>query len=135
MMRNENWPRHLSAVIRASFGRPFSWGENDCCLFAADCCVAVCNVDPAEQYRGKYKTEAGAKRKLKELHGSLEAAWDAYFERIDVKQAGRGDVVLYDGAMGKTVGVLWAGDVWSITEDGAARVACEPKIAWRVDNG
>lgn len=135
MMRNENWPRHLSAVIKAATERPFSWGESDCCLFAADCCIAVCSVDPAEEYRGHYSTETGAKRALKARHGSLEAAWDAYFERIDVKLAQRGDVVAYDGEMGRSVGVVWAGEIWGMTPDGCSRIVCSPDMAWRVVNG
>ena len=133
MARHIDWQQRLSGVIRASFGRPFSWGDHDCCIFAADCCVAVCGTDPAEQYRGRYKTEAGAKRALKKTHGSLEAAWDACFERVDVGLAGRGDVVLYDGPLGRSVAVVWAGDCWSIEQSGAVRAQCEPLVAWRVE--
>ena len=55
----------LNETIKAALGRPFLWGEFDCCLFAADCTASVCGVDPAENYRGKYTTETGAKRQLK----------------------------------------------------------------------
>ncbi|KGS13641.1 prophage PSSB64-02, partial [Pseudomonas coronafaciens] len=29
--------------------------------------------------------------------------------------------------------VFWAGDYWATTDDGVARVVCEPLAAWRVE--
>ncbi len=82
MPRYRDWTTQLHHTIKAASERPFSWGEFDCCLFAADCCIAICGVDPAAEYRGRYTTEIGAKRVLRNTHGSLEAAWDASFERV-----------------------------------------------------
>ena len=132
-MRHRDWTTRLHDVIRAALGRPFSWGEFDCCLFAADCSSAICDVDPAALYRGKYKSESGAKRLLKKNHGSLEAAWDACFSRVALPFVQRGDVVLYDAPLGRSMAVFWAGDYWSTTDDGVARVECEPLAAWRVE--
>ncbi|WP_443096553.1 DUF6950 family protein, partial [Pseudomonas urethralis] len=61
-MRNRDWTTQLAHTIKAATDRPFEWGEFACCLFAADCAVAVCGTDPAEQYGGRYPTETGAKR-------------------------------------------------------------------------
>ncbi|WP_411101219.1 DUF6950 family protein [Streptomyces sp. x-45] len=132
-MRYRDWTMRLNETIKAAQGRPFLWGEFDCCLFAADCSAAICGVDPAADYRGKYKTEAGAKRQLKRKHGSLEAAWDACFQRVSLAFIQRGDVVLYDAPGGRSMAVFWAGDYWSATEDGAHRIECEPKAAWRIE--
>jgi hypothetical protein len=132
-MRHRDWTTRLNDTIKAAQERPFLWGEFDCCLFAADCSFAVCGVDPAEQYRGKYKTEAGAKRQLKKIHGSLEAAWDACFKRVALPFIQRGDVVLYDAPRGRSMAVFWAGDYWSTTDDGVSRVECVPLAAWRVE--
>lgn len=133
-MRHRDWTTRINEVIKAAQERPFSWGEFDCSLFAADCAVAVCGVDPAELYRGKYKTETGAKRLLKKNHGSLEAAWDACFKRIALSFIQRGDVVMYDAPGGRSVAVFWSGDYWSATEDGAHRIECEPMAAWRIES-
>jgi hypothetical protein len=132
-MRNRDWTTRLNDVIKAALGRPFSWGEFDCCLFAADCAVAVCGTDPAEQYRGKYKTETGAKRLLKKNHGSLEAAWDVCFARIQPAFIQRGDIALYDAPNGRAVAVFWANEYWSTTDDGVGRVDCKPLAVWRVE--
>ncbi|WP_199287793.1 DUF6950 family protein [Kushneria phosphatilytica] len=130
-----NWPQKLYDAIQAAHEAAFSWGENDCCTFAADCCIAVCGIDPAEKYRGHYTTEIGAKRKLTEIHGSLEKACDAYFERVPVTKAQRGDMVMFEGEIGNTMGVVWAGSVFSITQNGVRRVKATPELAWRVEDG
>ncbi len=133
-MRHRDWTTRLNAEIQAAQGRPFSWGEFDCCLFAADCCEAVCGVDPAAPYRGRYTTEVGAKRVLRNTHGSLEGGWDACFKRVPVSMAQRGDVVLFDSEHGRCVGVVWANAVFAVTEEGVHRVRAEPLICWRVEN-
>ncbi|NIF15624.1 hypothetical protein [Pantoea sp. Cy-639] len=132
-MRNRDWTTQLANTIKAATERPFSWGEFDCCLFAADCAVAVCKTDPAELYRGRYTTETGAKRLLKKVHGSLEAAWDTCFQRVNPAFIQRGDVAMYDGPNGRGVAVFWAGEFWSVAEDGVGRIACDPLVVWRVE--
>lgn len=132
-MRNRDWTTRLHDVIRAAHGRPFSWGEFDCCTFAADCAVALCSTDPAAAYRGKYSTQAGALRLLKKNHGGLEAAWDACFARVLPAYVQRGDVALYDGPNGRSVAVFWANEFWSVAEDGVVRIECTPLAAWRIE--
>ncbi|XUO88412.1 hypothetical protein RVM26_04750 [Halomonas sp. KM072] len=133
-MRHRDWTTRLHHEIQAASERPFSWGEFDCCTFAAACCIAICDVDPIEKYRGRYSTETGAKRVLKNTHGSLEALWDAYFERVPVAMRQRGDVVLFTSEFGRCVGVVWAGSIWAATNDGVSRVTADPEVCWRVDN-
>ncbi|MDH0749535.1 hypothetical protein N5D61_24730 [Pseudomonas sp. GD03842] len=132
-MRHRDWTTRLNEVIKAALERPFSWGDFDCCLFAADCAVAVCGVDPASAYRGKYKTEAGAKRLIKKNHGSLEAAWDACFSRVQPAFIQRGDIALYESPNGRGIAVFWANEYWSTTDNGVARVDCKPIAVWRVE--
>lgn len=132
-MRHPDWALQLSKTIKAASERPFSWGEFDCCTFAADCAVAVCGVDPAEAYRGKYKTERGAKKAIVKRHGSVEGVLDAYFSRINPAFIQRGDLVTYQGPNGLSVAVRWANEYWSACEGGVARVECTPQAAWRVE--
>ncbi|GED45276.1 hypothetical protein HME01_11280 [Vreelandella aquamarina] len=134
MPRYRDWTTQLHHVIQAASERPFSWGEFDCCLFTADCCIAICGIDPAEKYRGRYTTEIGAKRVLRNTHGSLEGAWDACFKRVPVAMRQRGDVVLFDSENGRCVGVVWANAIWAVTDDGVHRVRAEPLICWSVGN-
>lgn len=132
-MRYRDWTIRLNDTIRAVKASDFAWGTLDCCLFAADCAVAVCGTDPAEDYRGKYSTEIGAKRALVKRHGSLEAAWDACFERVPSAAAQRGDICMHEAPDGMAVAVRWAGAWWGMTESGVSRVHAEPLIVWRIE--
>lgn len=132
-MRKADWAKTLGNVISESRNKPFEWGVNDCCLFAADCCIAVCGIDPAEPYRGTYTTEIGAKRALSKGHGSLDSAFDACFARVDAAMAMRGDICMHDTPDGAAMAVRWGGSWWALTPDGAARIDAKPLIVWRVE--
>ncbi len=83
---------------------------------------------------GRYTTEIGAKRVLAKTHGSIEAALDALFVRVPIAMAQRGDALVFDGPNGITAGVMWAGQVWAMTEQGARPIPDQvPLIAWRVE--
>lgn len=132
-MRYRDWTQRLTAAIQAASARPFSWAEHSCCHFVGDCCLAVCGVDPAEDYRGRFTTERGAYRVLSRGHGSIAAVLDAYFERVSPSCTQRGDVVQFEGDTGETVGVIWAGAIWSAGPGGVGRVvSAVPHTAWRV---
>lgn len=133
-MRIADWPSTLFEHIDSARFQEFQWGVHDCCLFASDCCLAICGKDPAQSYRGKYTTEIGAKRALKQQHGSVEAAFDAMFERVNPALAQRGDVVLFEGEFGPTAGIQGQdGVVWSVGLNGLALVKPDVTIAWRVE--
>lgn len=133
-MRRPDWQRQLITTLEAARVRPFVWGELDCCLFVADCCVAVCGVDPAAAYRGRYTTAIGSQRVLTKEHGSIAAVLDAHFQRIAPELAQRGDPVVFDGPLGQTAGLMWAGQVWAMTELGARPVPdAVPLLAWRAE--
>lgn len=79
-------------------------GEHDCCLFAADCALAVCGIDIAEKVRGRYKTKSGAMRVLKSEFGDLESGLSSFFIEIEPDKATRGDIVMFHGDEGKLLG-------------------------------
>lgn len=132
-MKRTDWMKQLAAVIAAAQTQPFVWGTHDCCLFASDCAKAITGVDPAERYRGTYTTEIGAKRALTKHHGSIEAAFDACFKRIDPAFIQRGDLVLLDSEIGHAAGVVWGHGIWSVSPTGTGMVDANPIIAWRVE--
>lgn len=65
----ETWRPRFDALIQSRMSAPFSWGWNDCCLFAADAALAITGVDHAADVRGTYSTEREAMRVLKRLGG------------------------------------------------------------------
>ncbi|QBY42144.1 hypothetical protein QE197_02460 [Arsenophonus nasoniae] len=132
-MRHPDWATRLPDTLRAAMSRPFSWGEHDCCLFAADCVMAVCDFDPCSEIRGRYRSKAGALRVLKNKFGSLQQGVSRFFNTIPVEQARRGYVVMFEGDEGLTLGVLWANKIWAVTDIGARPVDKIPVRAWRVE--
>lgn len=132
-MRHPNWTTRLPETLQKAMQKPFSWGEHDCCLFAADCAIAICGIDIAEKVRGRYKTSGGALRVLKAEFGDLESGLSGFFNEIEPTATSRGDIVMFIGPEGKTLGVLWANKIWSMTESGAMPVDHQPIKAWRVE--
>lgn len=132
-MRHINWVTRLPETLQKATQKPFSWGEHDCCLFAADCVIAVCDFDPCEKIRGRYKTKAGAARVLKTEFGDLESALSRFFSEIGPEKAMRGDIVMFNGDDGKTLGVIWANKTWAVTNSGVCPVNFQPIKAWRVE--
>ena len=92
-MRYLNWPERLAEVIEAARYRVFAYGGQDCCLFAADCVLAVTGIDYAAPFRGYYSRAAAYQIIAK--HGSLTGLLTAVLdEPIEPAFAGRGDVVI-----------------------------------------
>jgi len=106
LMRREDWPERLAALLAERERLPFAWGERDCCLFAADCVLAVTGVDPAAELRGTYATAGEAGTLLFQRFGGgviemIEAmALRHGWEEIPVGLAGRGDLVLIEDSAG-----------------------------------
>lgn len=126
--RRSDWEQRLHAYLVENRGAVFAWGITDCALFAAGAVEAMTGDDPAAAYRGKYRTAAGsAKALVKFGAGTLEATIDAAFEPIGRAFARRGDLVMYDGAVGICVG----GDALFVGEEGgAAGLVRVPRVQW-----
>lgn len=72
--RLHDWQQRLHDCVAERMERPFAWGVQDCCLFAADCLHAVTGVDPAADLRGTYSDAQGAARVLGFLGGVVDLA-------------------------------------------------------------
>jgi len=82
-------------VLNNAYKR-FQWGAWDCCLFVADYLEAITGKDYAYIFRGRYGTQKGAYKALKEQgFANIEEFCDEYFEIKSLKFAQRGDVVLF----------------------------------------
>lgn len=102
--RRWDWASRLADCVEVARGRPFRWGEHDCCLFTCDCVAAMTGTDPGVAFRETYGDEAGARRALRRFAGGGLAAVAARlarlhgYEEVPPVKAGRGDVVLLSGA-------------------------------------
>ena len=115
--RLEGWEPRLNDVIAAATERPFSWGGQDCMLFAADCVEAVTGTDPAADLRGTYDSKETGMAVLKSAGGVsrliARIAGRAGCREIVPAYGKRGDVcvvrvTMRDGRKALALGVLTA---------------------------
>lgn len=110
MTRFPDWPERLNDFLEGRRERPFSWGSNDCALFAADAIHAITGEDVAAKWRG-YRSERGALTRIRDLGGLRGAALAAGLVEKCIGLAQRGDVVLVMNDGRETLGVV-AGNHW-----------------------
>ena len=93
MHKLPDWETRLSAVVTQALPRPFEWGVNDCCLWAADCVQAQTGADPAADLRGTYSDARGALALVQRL-GGMRAIGDMTGSPIPALMATHGDIGL-----------------------------------------
>lgn len=127
-----DWRMRFDALIADRMGRPFVWGVQDCCLFAADCAVIVSGADPACGLRGTYSDAAGALRALASI-GGIEGAGARFGAPILPLMARTGDVGLVPCGDREALAVC-ASSVWlAPSVAGLAAMPFEAaRMAWRV---
>ena len=110
MIRPPDWQERMIKALKLKQSLPFSWGSHDCALFACDIVQAICSVDFALLFRGKYETEKEAHKVLKAFAGGgLEQVIEKLAKEHDCKEvpilkAQQGDIMLAE--------VLTPGDVF-----------------------
>jgi len=131
-MKHTDWQKRLVTVIKAAEKRPFSWGQHDCCLFAADCVEAMCGEDFAAEFRGNYNSETGAKKALLRGGGSLERVLARFLDEVNPSLIQRGDVAVVENAGRRCAGVFYGGSVWVPGDNGLVSLRGNLLSAWRV---
>ena len=103
----DNWPILLAKEVEAAVGRPFLWGEHDCCLFAANCVEAMTGVDPMAEFRGTYDDQASAQEALETIGSGtlLETMKQKFGEPKPAVAAKRGDLIYGVFPNGPALGV------------------------------
>lgn len=117
MNRREDWLDRMWTTIEAHNGQPFVWGNNDCCSFTAKVVDAMCDSNFVEQLSEKYSDEESAIRYIVE-EGGMQRAISGYLGDPKVGRAKRGDVVLFEGALGETLGICVGGTIASVNDSG-----------------
>ena len=107
-MRTEGWESRLNDYIAAARAAEFVWGRNDCALWAAGWVLECTGLDLVTAWKGKYKTETGARRLIaKRGYSGLEAIADDGLNPTPVPLARRGDMVQHpQGPLGLCNGRL-----------------------------
>jgi hypothetical protein len=87
----------LAEYITRLLREPFSWGSNDCVLFAAGWVKCKTGFDHLAD-QPTWTSAKGAMRIVRDL-GGLEKLMDDRFDRINLHMAKDGDLALYKGAL------------------------------------
>lgn len=94
-MRLTDWQLRFSDATREAHDKRFKWGEHDCCLWVANCVLAITGIDYAESWRGKYSDESGAYALIKKGESLTKMVTSVLkTEAINPNYANVGDVVL-----------------------------------------
>ncbi len=113
---------------------PVEYGFADCVLFAAGAVEVQTGADFAAPHRGKYADEAGARAYMASLGwADVDDVVDAHLPRVDVRMRRRGDILLFEGPFGKSLGVCLGRWACVLATEGAGLIKSTPALAaWRV---
>lgn len=114
--------------------QPMSWGASDCVLAAAGAVEVQTGADFAARHRGKYHDEVSA-RAYMDAQGwaDVDAVADAFLPRINPKLHRRGDILLFRGDLGLTLGICLGVDSMVMGPEGGILIRSRHAIAaWRV---
>ena len=117
-MRRHDWSSQLYFQIDAHKERSFAWGDNDCCLFVARVVDAMCDTDHEMTLRDKYQDEQTALEYIS-LSGGIASAVDTFIgSHKSEGRPMRGDVVLFNGENGETLGICVGRYIAAMGKDG-----------------
>lgn len=125
-------------ILAGLNGRRFRWGVLDCCMFAAEVLEQLHGRDFATDWRGKYRSHAGALR-LIEQHGGLEPILTEILGTpVPPLTVRRGDPVLARDSGrfhdGEAVGIADGRLAVFMTSDGLMTLPlARCAMGWRVD--
>jgi hypothetical protein len=115
LTKHEHWhTRAFDPFLRERANMPFEWGTNDCATFAADAILANTGIDIADDFRGKYTTQLGALKTIREVTGGTSVADAAAYcaakhglvEHTYPLMAKRGDLVVIENDGNLIAGVV-----------------------------
>lgn len=112
MKRLHGWRTRLHEAVEARRRVPFSFSAGvDCALFVSDCIEAMTGEDPAADFRGRYTTDIGAMRVIRNAgYANLADLVSSKLEEIAPVRAQVGDVAFipdespFGGALGIVIG-------------------------------
>lgn len=135
--RLDDWRARLAAEMDRQRRDPFRWGQHDCAIgFAAGIVEALTGADLARGYRGKYRSQAGALRLLREAGAADLGDFAAQLlPEVHPAFARVGDigVIAAPGVIGQAFCMLDASGIVVMTEAGHGRRPREDVIrAFRV---
>jgi hypothetical protein len=129
----DEWWAALDGYVQSRQDKPFGWGTQDCCTFAADWVTLATGTDPMVDLRG-LDSALAAHRKLDELGGMLAAVDARMGDHIPGLMAQAGDVAMVTLESGAKAMALCLGAWLCIPADSGLMTLpiTSAEAAWRV---
>lgn len=122
MNRLPDWRARLYKTISTYEQKPFQYGFCDCAIFGSDIIQAITGDDPAQHFRGRYKTKIGGLRAIRKAGFRDQADYlEKTFETIHPAFAQVGDLGLIDTEEGPAIVVVLGAFAAGLGSDGLVR--------------
>lgn len=129
MTRFPDWRSRLRDYLETVARRPFKAGQHDCALFVAGGVEAMTGVDPAAEWRGKYRSL----KKGRAMAGDMVAIAADLLPEVPPIFAQEGDVAVLDADGEDAFGLVQGPLIYVLRPDGLGLVPLtEAKRAFRV---
>lgn len=129
LIRLPDWRARFAAAMDHQRLTAFTWGQQDCVLgLAAGAVLALTGTDLTAGWRGRYRSERGARRVLQNAgFASLSDAIVAHLPEVHPDMADIGDlaVVAAEGPLGMAVAIFDTSGLIVMTEQGHGRLPRE----------
>lgn len=113
MIRHPDWQSRLVLYLTRTAAKPFVPGRQDCALFAAGAIEAMTGVDPADGWRGRYRSLRGGQRMLRAAgYGDHVALAAAILPEVTVAEAAPGDIAVIETPEGRALGVVQGAGIY-----------------------
>lgn len=126
MNRQKNWRNRLHEVVEARRRVPFSFESGfDCAIFVADCIAAMTGEDPAADFRGRYSSDIGAMRVIRNAgFANIADLVSSRLDEIAPVRAQVGDVAFIpdESSFGGALGIVIGEQVACLHVDGIGSV-------------
>lgn len=85
--RHPDWSRRLIDIASVHSRQQAVWGQTDCLMVVGEVIQAVVGVNPLERFRGKYSTELGAAKVLRQ--NECENVLDVFADFLTLTETNR----------------------------------------------
>lgn len=123
--RLPDWRPRLAAYVSGVARQKFKPGAQDCALFVAGAVLAMTGHDPAADWRGRYRTLSGGKRRLRGQGFADHIAFvEAHLAEIPPAFAAVGDVAVLPGdGAAPALGLVQGDAVYCLRAEGLVVVS------------
>jgi hypothetical protein len=127
--RKEDWHDRMWATLDDLANTQFEYGKIDCCIFAAKVVDAMCDTEYEKELAKHYRDEDTAKAYI-EVSGGLEQAVSSHIGQSKQGKPQRGNVVMFAGELGQTLGICVGSTIASVNSDGVVFVPRSATICY-----